>query len=244
MNPPASTLPGLQALGRRVLPQFLLDRLDPVEAMTRQAVAELARRVAPGSRVLDAGAGECRFRDCFWHSRYVALDHAQGDVHWDYSRLDLIADLEALPFASERFDGVLNLAVLEHVAHPARALIEMARVLKPGGQLLLLAPLEWEVHQEPHDYFRFTAHGLRRLLDEAGLRIVSLEPIGGYFWLMGRRSFNFLRFWQSGWKVVLLPLLVPLFGFLLPLVGYYLDRLDRAKAFTLGYVVRAEKASS
>ena len=244
MSPTPRTLPGLQAIGRRILPQALLDRLDPVEARIRAAVAGLAGNLAHGNRVLDAGAGECRFRPLFARARYVSIDHERGDVSWDYSRLDVIGDLEALPLASRAFDGVLNIVVLEHVERPEKALEEMARVLKPGGRLLLVAPLEWELHQVPEDYFRFTAYGLRSLLGRVGFRIVRLEPMGGYFWLLGRRAFNFLGFFQTGWRVILLPLFVPIFGLLLPLAGYYLDWLDREKAFTLGYIVVAEKAAS
>ena len=242
MNPSPSTLSGLQALGRRLLPRFLLNRLDPVEAMIQSGVASFARSFSGASRVLDAGAGECRFRPQFAHTRYFAIDHGKGDPNWDYSHLDVVGALEALPFSSAVFDGLLNIVVLEHVEKPESVLQEMARVLKPRGRIFLVAPLCWELHQIPEDYFRFTEYGLRSLLARAGLRVESLRPIGGYFWLMGRRAFNFLRFWQRGWRVILLPLFVPFFGFVLPLLNYYLDRLDREKIFTLGYVVLAEKA--
>lgn len=243
MNPPTSTLAGLQAVGRRILPQPLVDRIDPVEATIRIGVESFSRSFNAGNRVLDAGAGECRFRPHFRHARYFAIDHTKGDPNWDYSRLDVVGTLEALPFANQVFDGVMNIVVLEHVERPDSALKEIARVLKPRGRLFLVAPFSWELHQVPEDYFRFTEYGLRSLLARAGLEVQSLKPIGGYFWLMGRRSFNFLRFWQSGWRVILLPLFVPIFGLLLPLLNYYLDGLDREKAFTLGYVVLAEKAS-
>ena len=64
---------------------------------------------------------------------------------------------------------------------------EIARVMKPQGPLLIAAPHEWEVHQAPHDYFRFTRYGLEYLLLGAGMKIVYLRPAGGYFRLLARR---------------------------------------------------------
>ncbi len=52
-------------------------------------------------------------------------------------------------------------------------------MLKPGGKAILSVPhLVW-LHNEPHDYWRFTGHGLRHLVEKAGLRLVSVEPVGG-----------------------------------------------------------------
>lgn len=50
------------------------------------------------------------------------------------------ADIEQLPFAGERFDTVISCETLEHVPHPASAVRQLARVLKPGGRLFLTVP--------------------------------------------------------------------------------------------------------
>ena len=54
--------------------------------------------------------------------------------------------------------------MLEHVAAPERAIAELHRVLAPGGALVLSTPFVFEIHEAPHDYYRFTEHGLRQLL--------------------------------------------------------------------------------
>ena len=113
--------------------------------------------------------------------------------------------------------------------------------MRPGGRLLLVAPLMWEVHQAPHDYYRYTRYGLEHLLTTAGFSIRRMEAVGGYFWLMARRSINFLSFFQGGALWVLFVLLAPVYGLLAPLVCYVLDGLDRKKDFTLGYVCEAVK---
>ena len=233
--------PRVRAAAEALLPAFLLRALDPFEARVARAVAEFAASLPDGSRVLDAGAGELRYASAFARHHYLALDMAVGDANWDYSRLSVLGDLERLPLASQSCDAALSVVTLEHVRRPDKALEELARVLRPGARLLLVVPQEWEVHQAPHDFFRFTRYGLEHLVTSSGLRLLRLEPVGGYFWLMARRSVNFLTFLQGGVKWVLFVLLAPVFGLLLPLVLYLMDGLDRQRDFTLGYICEGEK---
>jgi SAM-dependent methyltransferase len=127
---------------------------------------------------------------------------------------------------------------LEHVSEPARVVAELARVLKTGGRLLLAAPQEWEIHQAPHDYFRFTRYGLGHLLAAAGLETERVEPVGGFFYLLGRRLLNALQFFPGVFFFLAAVFFVPA-GLALPLV----DGLDRRRDFTLGYLCTARKPS-
>ena len=78
-----------------------------------------------------------------------------------------------------QYDSIFCAQVLHHLPEPELALREIARMLKPGGKAILSVPhLVW-LHNEPHDYWRFTGHGLRHLVEKAGLRLVSVEPVGG-----------------------------------------------------------------
>lgn len=231
----------LQRLAARLLPKFLLARLDPVDQAIAKCVESFALSLAADAVVLDAGAGEARFRPYFSRQRYMALDNRQGDPGWDYSGLHIIGDLLSLPLCDNSSDAVLNVVVLEHTPDPYRVLCELHRVLRPQGRLLLAVPMIWEIHQAPHDYFRFTRYGLERLLSQAGLETTWLAPVGGYFWLMGRYSFYFLKFWRRGLRMIFLPLLAVPFGFVIPLLCYYLDRLDRTETYTQLYICEARK---
>ncbi len=115
---------------------------------------------------------------------------------------------------------------------------ELSRVLAPSGRLLVVAPLQWEEHQQPHDYGRFTRYALDRLLKQAGFTDISIQPVGGIFRLISRRLLNALQFFPGPLMIVAAVFFAPP-ALLLPL----LDPLDRDRAFTLGYICSARKPS-
>ena len=234
--------PRLLANLKRWIPAPLLDRLDPFEATLRNFVLDVSRRTERNGRVLDAGAGECRFKPFFAHAAYVGVDSAQGDSSWNYSMLDAFGRLEELPFRDASFDRVLCIVALEHTPDPARALSEFCRVLAPRGSVHLVVPHMWEQHQRPLDYFRFTSNGIRHLMEASGLQVDRVDPVGGFFWLLGRRVMGILAFTQQGWRWILFPFLGPLLGLFLPFCFYYLDFLDKDRDYTLGFICEGIRA--
>jgi len=222
------------------LPRPLRRHILNFEVEIEDAVAAFAAALPDRARVLDAGAGEGQYRGRFARQRYCGVDLAVGDAAWDYSRLEALADLTSLPFRTAAFDAALHIVTIEHLREPAAALAEIARTLAPGGLFLVAAPHEWEVHQAPHDYFRYTRYGLAHLLEKSGFEIREMRAAGGYFRLLARRLLNGLQFFTGGIRWLLfLPaalLLVPP-ALVLPL----LDRLDRDRNFTLGYICTARR---
>ena len=220
----------------RLLPGFLRRYLLYFESAIDESVAQFAASLAPRARVLDAGAGEMRHAVDFSKQRYTGVDLAVGDAAWDYGKLDAIADLTALPFRDGSFEACINIVTLEHVREPACALAEIGRTLAPGGRLLLIVPHEWEVHQAPNDFYRYTRHGVAYLLDKAGFREYKIEPVGGYFRLCSRRLLNGLQFFRGVWFILAAIFLAPP-----ALVLPWFDSLDRERNFTLGYICFARK---
>jgi len=124
--------------------------------LTRVTLDRFITAHASGGLTLDLGAQNGPYASHF--PRRVALDLQAA------SGLDARGDAHALPFVDGAFDVVLCTEVLEHLVEPQRAIDEMHRVLKPGGQLLLTTRFLFPIHDAPHDYFRFTKYGLRHLL--------------------------------------------------------------------------------
>ena len=214
--------------GLRVMPEFVQRYVLDFEARIEDGLRQFARELPRGARVLDAGAGEAQYASLFSDFRYVAVDLGIGDESWQYDALDAVAALERLPFCDNTFDAAVNVVTLEHVRDPKAVLTEIGRVLKPGGRLLLVTPFEWEEHQQPHDYFRYTQYGLSYLLESAGLTVGSINPAGGLFRLISRRLFN-----AAQTTPLASPLLIPL-AVLAPL-------LDKPSTFTLGHIATAYK---
>ena len=100
--------------------------------------------------------------------RFANVDVREGDMH-------------ALPCADASFDLVVLMHALTYAAKPAQAVAEAARVLRPGGQLLLSSLARHE-HRSAVDAFGhlnlgFTAKELRRFVAKAGLQVDSLETV-------------------------------------------------------------------
>lgn len=210
----------------------------------RALVERAARESPPGTRLLDAGAGESPYRPLFAHCEYVSSDWA-GSVHEAAAGADVIAPIDDLPLEDESFDAVLCTEVLEHVPRPWAALAELHRVLRPGGALWLTVPFVGELHEEPHDYFRYTSHGLRSLLDDAGFVDVAIEPLTGYYTTLAHVARNAALATGTGTGA-------REFGARLLAAGLRaaaralprLDRVDRRRALPLGYACRAVRPPS
>lgn len=100
-------------------------------------------------------------------------------------KADAFARADQVPIRSGVADCVLSTQVIEHVPRPWLVFAEAARILKPGGYLIATAPQSQWLHEEPHDYYRYTKYGLIELATQAGLTPVRVSPIGGAIALLG-----------------------------------------------------------
>jgi SAM-dependent methyltransferase len=219
------------------LPAFLKRYVMFFETAIEDAVGKFASSLPQGVRLLDAGAGEGSYKHYFSAQHYCGLDLGIGDQQWNYSTLDVVGDLSDMPFRDATFDACLNVVTLEHVKDPARVIREISRTLAPGGRFLLIVPFEWEEHQQPHDYFRFTRYSLAYMLDQAEFEDVLIVPVGGFFRMVSRRMLAALQFFPGVSIFIGAILFVPA-----ALVLPWFEPLDRRQNFTLGYICSARKA--
>ncbi len=125
--------------------------------------------------VLDIGGGRKRGTfeppsDTTWITLDIARDFCP----------DIVGDAQNVPIKSNLVDCVKCVELLEHVEHPERVIKEIARVLKPGGTLILSTPFIFGIHPDPHDFQRFTDEKLRKMLED-NFKILMLRKQGSYF---------------------------------------------------------------
>lgn len=142
----------------------------------KAALANAANRA-----VVDIGGGAGRFQGYLGGAAdYTVVDIVEPDHRGLPADMTyLTASVGDLPIVDGAFDAALLIEVLEHLPDPGRALAEIARVLVPGGLLLLTTRQAWRTHGAPHDYFRYTRYGLQVLLDRAGFEPERFQPLGG-----------------------------------------------------------------
>jgi len=147
--------------------------LNPFYLARKELRREMAR-FAPmmHGKLLDVGCGSKPYQELFsFASDYVGLEY-DTPVNRVAKRADYFYDGNTFPFDAMSHDGVICNQVLEHVFNPDQFLREIARVLKPGGDLLLTVPFVWDEHEQPWDYARYSSFGLRSLLERNGFDVV------------------------------------------------------------------------
>ena len=229
----------MKGVGRRAFWRF--------NWLARHKIARAIEQAAPHARgvLLDVGCGTKPFAPLLAGrvERYLGVD--LPDSRFIGPRTgpgpELFARGEALPIRDAALDTVLGLSMLTYMPEPGRFLAEAHRVLKPGGMLLLeftqMAPL----HDEPHDYFRFTRYGATWLLERAGFEVVETHPIGGLMARVGLSAIAVLNRVNRGPTRVLTELPIRFLYVVLQLGFALLDWLFFDPRETLAHLVVARR---
>lgn len=217
---------------------------DPAEVGPRsRLVATLQARAYQKSiqqhahgRLVDLGCGKVPLFGLYRHlvSEVTCVDWPNS-LH-PSAHIDIETDLNAeLPLASDRYDTIIATDVLEHLSDPFIFWREAYRILAPGGKIVLGVPFLYWLHEEPHDYFRYTKHRLRRFCEEVQLVVEEIVAYGGPLavvmdilgkntpWAAASLQRSFIWLLQSR-------------------LGRLMDERQR-ESFPIGYILVAAKAS-
>jgi len=126
--------------------------------VSREAVDDFIKNYSSEKLTLDIGCGESRYSKYFPNRIGLDFEYIKG--------VNLIADVNSLPFKNESFGQILCSEVLEHLEVPEIGIKEMRRVLKKNGKIILTTRFLFPLHNEPQDFWRFTRFGLEKMFRE------------------------------------------------------------------------------
>lgn len=159
------------------------DDLNIGSRLISELIARLYDRYLPhyaAGKLIDLGCGKVPFYQTY---KNHIIDNICVDLNrssWQNVYIDCECDLNRpLPFRKEEFNTVILSDVLEHVSQPDRLWQEIARIIKPEGNVILNVPFFYWLHEKPHDYFRYTKYALKRFASENGFQVVELITMGG-----------------------------------------------------------------
>jgi SAM-dependent methyltransferase len=145
------------------------EQVSPWSRLGSDVTARLYQAYLPKycrGRLLDLGCGTVPFYEAY--RPYID------------DNLDFECDItQPLPIADLPVDTIILSDVLEHLPEPEKTWTEMARVLKSSGHVIMNVRFFYGLHEQPHDYYRYTEFALRRFARNAGFEVLVLEPTGG-----------------------------------------------------------------
>lgn len=150
----------------------ILSLFDPFFLAHRALRAEISQMAARTQGVvLDVGCGAAPYRALFTRAVYFGFEIQTVSAYGSPKTADVLFDGKRLPVCDMSVDAVLCSQVLEHVFDARLFLLEINRILRPGGKLLLTVPFVWDEHEQPFDFARYSSFGLHHLADLAGFEV-------------------------------------------------------------------------
>lgn len=198
----------------------------------------LLREYAHG-KLIDLGCGVMPFRNEVLHQ--VACYHGL-DRYPRSPSIQLVGDMQEMTMiGNSSYDTAVCLEVLEHLPDPFKATDEIFRILRPGGFLIGSVPHLSRLHEEPHDYYRYTAYGLQIMLKRSGFTEIFIHKRGGIFSFLSHQISNLLV--SASWGIPGLESIIwQLNKYIFTLPAYWIDTIfDQHGVFALGYVFVAQK---
>lgn len=165
-------------------PPLIKDNLDRYYIRTAILRKIIANFKEFKGNLLDIGCGKMPYKELLMESSkitsYTGLDIDDAINYDEKVKADFTWNGITMPFNDNEFETAFGTEVLEHCPHPNIILNEVYRVLKPGGIFFFTVPFLWNLHEAPHDEFRYTPFALERLLSDSNFTEIKLESLGGW----------------------------------------------------------------
>lgn len=194
-------------------------------------------------RLLDLGCGNKPYQE--WYGPLTESATGCDAVQSSENVVDTICLASELPYESSSFETVFSTQVLEHVFEQQQMINEAARVLTPGGHLILSVPFTWELHEEPYDFFRLTKHGLKTMFEKSGLEIEYIKANGGkwaaMFQMMINTVYSTFKYKSLKAKILKIIFLELKLTWLINKFAIWVDKRHLDDVWTLNYLVVAKK---
>ena len=154
--------------------------------IVRSEIYKAVSNVMPlfSGKILDSGCGSMPYKNIILSNNdkvtnYIGLDIESG-LNYENVNADFLWDGSIMPFEDSSFDVVISTEVMEHVPDPDSYLMEVKRVLKPGGMFFFTVPFLMSLHEVPNDYYRYTPFALEMIFKRIGFITITIKPMGGY----------------------------------------------------------------
>jgi len=139
---------------------------------------------ALSGKLLDIGCGKMPYKKHILENskvqHYTGLDIETALPYDSEVKPDYTWDGITMPFENESFNSAFGTEVLEHCPDPEIILKEVHRVLKNNGTFFFTVPFLWNLHETPHDEYRYTPFSLTRHLENSGFSDISISATGGW----------------------------------------------------------------
>lgn len=134
--------------------------------------------------LLDIGCGKRPYEKFIMSNskvlNYTGLDIESALIYDESVKPDYTWDGIKMPFEDTSFDCAFGTEVLEHCPEPEIVLKEVFRVLKSEGIFFFTVPFLWNLHEVPHDEYRYTPFSLERHLKNSGFKDIQIRATGGW----------------------------------------------------------------
>jgi SAM-dependent methyltransferase len=200
--------------------------------------------------LLDIGCGEKPYKNLFVNiDTYTGIDFNNYSINKDYDGeapesyfSDDYLDTLSLPYGDASFDNAVAFQVLEHHKNPTKMVSEVSRILRSGGYFLATVPFLGGIHEEPHDYQRFTKYGLKELFEGHDFEIIAIKEQGAIFSTISillNEHLNACASWSKFSYILSVIVYAPFLAF--QYLSLLLDKVFPSKRIFFNYLILVRK---